>query len=71
MSDTDERPVYALEVDLPVGAVAQHGLAIASFFDAEGQTRYALTLEGDASLSSILGLLELVKARILREAEGW
>jgi hypothetical protein len=71
MGDDEPTPGYTLTVDLPAGAVAQHGLAIASFFDAEGNTRYGLTLEGDAALTSILGLLELVKARVLKEAEGW
>jgi hypothetical protein len=51
--------------------VPQHGVGVVAFFDAEGNTRYALTLEGAASLSAILGLLEVVKARVLAEADGW
>jgi hypothetical protein len=62
---------YALDFDLPPDAVPQHGVGVVAFFDAEGNTRYALTLEGAASLSAILGLLEVVKARVLAEADGW
>lgn len=62
---------YPLSVDLPAGAMPQHALGIVAFFDERGETRYSFTLEGSSSLSSILGLLELVKARVLREAEEW
>lgn len=70
MNDDVFQP-YTLEVQLPLDAVPQHGLAVAAFFDPEGNTKYALTLQGDSSLSSILGLLELVKARVLKAAEEW
>lgn len=62
---------YALDVELPEGAVPQHGIAIAAWFNGEGETRYGVTMEGEASLSGILGLLEIVKARLLKESEGW
>ena len=62
---------YELYVNLPEGAVPQHGAMVVSYFDAEGTTCYGLSMEGEASLSSILGLLELIKARVLREAESW
>jgi hypothetical protein len=71
MRADDEGQPYALVIGLPAGAVPQHGVTIVSYFNAEGTTCYGLALEGDASLSSILGLLELIKARVLREAEDW
>lgn len=70
MSDGDTQ-IYGLAIEIPVHAVPQHGLAVVSYFDAKGDTQYAVTLEGDSTLSNILGLLEMVKARILKEAEEW
>lgn len=66
-----ETVVYSVSVNVPPEAMPQHALAIVSYFNAEGETCYGLALEGSSSLSSILGLLELVKARVLKEAEAW
>lgn len=67
MSDVD----HILVLPLPEGAVPQHSIAVLAFFDTAGNTRYTFSLSGDASLSSILGLIELVKAHVFREAEDW
>lgn len=62
---------YSLELGLPPGAVAQHGLLVVAFFDAEGETRYGFLIDGTAPLSAVVGLLEVVKAHVFREGEDW
>lgn len=62
---------YAITIPLPAGVVPQHSVAVVAFFDGEGETRYAFRLEGEASLSSVLGLLEIVKQHVIREAAEW
>lgn len=66
-----EDVAFVMTLPLPGDAVPQHGLAVVAFFDAEGNTCYRFVLEGDAPLSSILGIIELVRAQVLRESEGW
>ena len=58
---------YTLTLPLPADVVPQHAVGVVAFFDAEGTTRYGFVLRGDAPLSSVLGLLEIVKQHVLRE----
>ena len=62
--------VAETSMGLDEGAVVNHTIFIVSYFDAEGQERYAYHTQGDSSVSAILGLVELVKGRMLAEAFG-
>lgn len=66
-----EPNVHIITCDLPEDAIVEHALGVASYFDTEGKLMYSLTMQGDAHVTQLLGLLELVKARVLREAENW
>jgi hypothetical protein len=56
---------YTATLPLPDGAMAQHGVLSVAYFDPDGNTKYGFSTQGDAPLSSLLGLLELVKAHLL------
>lgn len=63
----DESQSYVIPITLPDGAIPEHALAIVAFMGPEGESKYVFRLEGNASLASILGLIEIVKMRMLSE----
>lgn len=60
---------WGISIELPASVVPQHGIAVVAFFDEDGDTCYAFRGEGDAPLSSVLGLLELAKHHLLTRTD--
>jgi hypothetical protein len=58
---------YTVGLPLPEGAVVQSGILVVGFFNAEGDTQYGFRTTGEASLATVLGLLELAKAHLLAD----
>ena len=57
-----------IQVELPEGAIFQHAVTVASYFDEGGGMKYVVQTTGEASASSVLGIMELAKADIVRWA---
>jgi hypothetical protein len=61
----DEKNTYASVLEVPPGAVVQHSVHVIAYFDEGGQTKYGFALRGEATVSSAIGLLEIVKQHML------
>jgi hypothetical protein len=52
--------------DIPTGSVINCELVITSYFDTDGQLKYATAVAGDPNLAQALGLCELAKSTVYR-----
>lgn len=57
-------------VDLPEGAMPTLVVELVEYLDPEsGERKHVLRHEGSMSLSAVLGMLDLTKDRLMRQAE--
>ena len=53
--------------DIPETAIPVSVMEIVSYLNADGSSEWALRVGGETHLSTLLGLMELAKASLLRE----
>lgn len=56
-------------LDLPGGAIVQNSIFVVAYYDHEGNCRYGFRFSGESSLAQGLGILEIVKAHMIGEAD--
>lgn len=74
-SDWQSGTLAEASLELPDGAVVSHGIFMVAYFDDQGQEMYCYGGQGESSIGATLGLIELVKGRMLNrvfhpEADG-
>lgn len=50
---------FEMSISLPEGAIINGAIVLVSYFDADGQLKYATTTNGEMNLAQALGLLVL------------
>lgn len=58
--------------ELPEGAIVNAHVSVVQFLDPEdGELKFGISYSGDVPLTQMLGLLELSKLEMLKEARDW
>ena len=64
--------VVTWECELPEGAIENGALAVFQYLTADGGMDFAVVHRGDVPLSSYIGMIELGKLELIRQArEEW
>ena len=61
--------VFTSEVDLPATAIVEYGLTIVAYMTEDGIPGYRFSVSEPVHVSSILGLIEVVKHQILHAGQ--